>query len=120
MIDVFGSVDVFIQEYRWAVRGGVHAMYERGEHVCGVEALNSSPLKDTSGWMPVLKVFPSPPAHPPLALDALSLSCALYIRRSVLGSQLLTCSDYECEGAIRVMELLKLRFGEPALHACEV
>ena len=24
MIDVFGSVDVFIQEYRWAVRGGVH------------------------------------------------------------------------------------------------
>ena len=47
--------------------GGAHAMYERGEHVCGVEALNSSPLKDTSGWMPVLKVFPSPPLTPSLS-----------------------------------------------------
>ena len=40
--------------------------------------------------------------------------------RNVLGAQLLTCSDYNCERAIRTMELLKLRFGEPVMHACEV
>ena len=44
----------------------------------------------------------------------------IHTSRSVLGSQLLACSDYDCERAIRTMELLKLRFGEPAMHACEV
>ena len=59
-----------------------------------------------------------------LTRNRLEDECKLYgllsPLRSVLGSQLLSCSDYDCERAIRTMELLKLRFGEPAMHACEV
>lgn len=55
-----------------------------------------------------------PPSRCPLLLSLIRLC------RLVLAAQLLACSDYECERAIRTMELLKLRFGEPVLHACIV
>ena len=40
--------------------------------------------------------------------------------RTFLATQLLQASDYSCENAIRIVELLKLRFGESSMHACEI
>lgn len=40
--------------------------------------------------------------------------------RTCLASQLLHSSDFTCEDAIRIIELLKLRFGESAMHSCEI
>eukprot|EP00955_Chlamydomonas_euryale_P098091 365123-Chlamydomonas_euryale.AAC.31 len=37
-----------------------------------------------------------------------------------MGAQLLTQVDYDCESVLCTTELLKLRFGEAPLHACEV
>ncbi len=37
----------------------------------------------------------------------------------MLGEKLLGKSDYDCERDIRTLELLKLRFGDANLHACE-
>lgn len=55
-----------------------------------------------------------------LQLTRLLFALPLQPLRNVLGQQLLRCSDYDCEQAICTTELLKLRFGEAALHACEV
>ncbi|GLI63750.1 hypothetical protein VaNZ11_006823, partial [Volvox africanus] len=40
--------------------------------------------------------------------------------RNLLGGQLLYRSDYDTVREVRTLELLKMRFGENALHACEV
>ena len=40
--------------------------------------------------------------------------------RTCLASQLLHSTDFSCENAIRTVELLKLRFGESAMHSCEI
>ncbi|KAG1665781.1 hypothetical protein FOA52_002876 [Chlamydomonas sp. UWO 241] len=40
--------------------------------------------------------------------------------RSVMAAQLLTASGFDCEATVCTTELLKLRFGEQALHAIEV
>jgi hypothetical protein len=40
--------------------------------------------------------------------------------RSSLALELLYAADYDTSRALRTVELLKLRFGEGALHACEV
>jgi len=39
---------------------------------------------------------------------------------SLLADRLLSLTDYETEKEIRVLELLKLRFGENAFHNCEI
>ena len=62
------------------------------------------------GWGFVLEQMV--PTHSPPSVP----NCS----RSVLASQLLASSDYECGRALGTMELLKLRFGEPAMHSCEV
>jgi len=41
-------------------------------------------------------------------------------RRSRLARELLALSDYDTTAHVRIMELLKLRFGDAPLHACEV
>lgn len=40
--------------------------------------------------------------------------------RRMLGDKLLAKQRYDCEGEIRTLELLKLRFGDANLHRCEV
>lgn len=40
--------------------------------------------------------------------------------QAMMCERLLAKSDYMCEREIRTLELLKLRFGEGSLHACEV
>ena len=40
--------------------------------------------------------------------------------RLMLMDRLLSKQGYDCSREIRVLELLKLRFGEAPLHSCEV
>ncbi|GMH35992.1 hypothetical protein BSKO_03860 [Bryopsis sp. KO-2023] len=40
--------------------------------------------------------------------------------RKILGDRLMGKTDYECTREVRTLELLKIRFGEAALHNCEV
>eukprot|EP01116_Phalansterium_solitarium_P011803 TRINITY_DN27598_c0_g1_i1.p1 TRINITY_DN27598_c0_g1~~TRINITY_DN27598_c0_g1_i1.p1 ORF type:complete len:814 (+),score=307.14 TRINITY_DN27598_c0_g1_i1:142-2583(+) len=40
--------------------------------------------------------------------------------RTMLAERLLNILDYETDNEVRVLELLKLRFGETPLHSCEI
>lgn len=40
--------------------------------------------------------------------------------RKILADRLLTKTDFDCMAEIRIVEILTLRFGESALHNCEV
>ena len=46
------------------------------------------------------------------------IACSHHRQR--LARELLALSDYDTATHVRTMELLKLRFGEAPLHACEV
>lgn len=40
--------------------------------------------------------------------------------RNMLADRLLTITDYDTDKELRVLELLKLKFGEMNLHNCEI
>ena len=40
--------------------------------------------------------------------------------RAALAEKLINKADYDIEGEIRILELIKLRFGEKSFHSCEV
>ena len=41
-------------------------------------------------------------------------------RRGLLARQLLRAADYDAHVPLAAVELLKLRFGDASMHACEV
>eukprot|EP00045_Choanoeca_perplexa_P010505 m.106333 g.106333 ORF g.106333 m.106333 type:complete len:719 (+) comp15301_c0_seq1:82-2238(+) len=125
---VCGPVRTYLQTRRDTVKAVVEAVVSE-QHGAGQPTV--AELEDYSdSWLPELNDIDAvdDSATALKSTDPLQLLIGIYGSnevfvdefRGLLGQRLLQQDNYSTTSEIRTLELLKLRFGEDALHRCEV
>ncbi|GMH42828.1 hypothetical protein BSKO_10747 [Bryopsis sp. KO-2023] len=99
-------------------------LFSDGEGPDDVWVDEETALQLATSWEPAPAHLPTPGK----TSDVISTLVGIYGSKEmfieeyhkILGDTLMAKTDYECSREVRTVELLKIRFGESALHNCEV